>query len=58
MDHNYKLYEEYGYKSHELGLFKEWTKLTSSLRENNPKIPAGEAAERAYFELVGSKNHD
>ena len=55
MEHNYKLYEEYGYKSYGLGLFKEWTKLTSSLRENNPNTPLEEVAEEAYFKLVGSR---
>jgi hypothetical protein len=58
MEHNYKLYEEYGYKSHSLGLFEEWRQKTSSIIENNPKMNRGEAAQIAYNTLVGSKNHD
>lgn len=56
MEHNYKLYEEYGYKSHSLGLFEEWRQKTSSIIENNPKINKGDAAEIAFFQLVGSEN--
>lgn len=55
MEHDYKLYEEYGYKSHSLGLFDEWRNMTSSIISNNPKINKGEAAEQAFSQLVGSK---
>jgi|TARA_R110002167_G_scaffold341037_1_gene549196 hypothetical protein len=55
MEHDYKLYEEYGYKSHSLGLFDEWRNITSSIISNNPKIDKGEAAEQAFSQLVGSK---
>jgi|TARA_R110000796_G_scaffold104296_1_gene214106 hypothetical protein len=56
MEHDFKLYEEYGYKSHSLGLFEEWRNITSSIISNNPKINKGDAAEMAFFQLIGSKN--
>jgi|SaaInl47_10m_RNA_FD_contig_31_1593331_length_447_multi_3_in_0_out_0_1 hypothetical protein len=55
MEHDYKLYEEYGYKSHNLGLFEEWRNITSSIISNNPKMNRGEAAQMAYNTLVGSQ---
>lgn len=58
MEHSYKLYEEYGYKSHSIGKFNEWMEITSSLIEKNPKINRDDAAEMAYLKLVGSKKND
>lgn len=50
-----ELYEEYGYKAHDKGLFLKWRNLTSSIVNTNPEIKLVDAAEKAYFELVGSK---
>lgn len=50
-----KLYEEYGFKAADRGVFQEWSKKTSSLMEQNPKMDAGDAAQEAYKQLVGSK---
>lgn len=58
MEHDYKLYEEYGYKSHEVGKFKEWQVITSSIILDNPKIDKGKAAKLAYSKIVGSNNND
>ena len=55
MASNEKLYEEYGFKADAQGFFPQWRILTSSILDNNPKIKPLEAAEKAYFELVGSK---
>jgi hypothetical protein len=55
MASNEKLYEEYGFKAAEKGVFIEWREKTSSILEQDPKMPRIEAAEKAYFELVGSK---
>ena len=58
MEHDYKLYEEYGYKSHKVGKFKEWQAVTSSIILDNPKINRGDAAKLAYSKIVGSRNND
>jgi hypothetical protein len=58
MPSNSELLEEYGYKSHDLGLFEEWRVETSSILSKNPKIPPYEAAEMAYYQLVGSEKNE
>lgn len=50
-----KLFEEYGFKAADKGMFQEWRKKTSSLIEQNPKMDAGDAAQQAYKQVVGSK---
>jgi len=50
-----KLYEEYGFKAADKGIFQEWRVKTSSIIEQNPKMDAGDAAQEAYKQLVGSK---
>lgn len=55
MASNEKLYEEYGFKAASKGKFVEWQQKTSSLLEGDPKLKRVEAAERAYYQLVGSK---
>tara|TARA_R110000803_G_scaffold83927_1_gene150028 strand:+ start:451 stop:630 length:180 start_codon:yes stop_codon:yes gene_type:complete len=58
MEHDYKLYEEYGHKSYEVGKFEEWQAITSSIISDNPKINKGEAAKLAYSKIVGSDDND
>lgn len=55
-DFNAKLVEEYGYKAHRIGFFREWQKLTSSISENED-INYADAAEKAYerLKLMGSE---
>ena len=56
---NSELFEEYGYKSHNLGMFNEWRGITSSLLLQNPKMDQYTAGEMAYYQLVGSiENED
>lgn len=55
MASNEKLYEEYGFKAASKGKFYEWQQKTSSLLEEDPKLNRVEAAEKAYYQLVGSK---
>jgi hypothetical protein len=50
-----KLFEEYGFKADNKGVFQEWRKKTSSIMEKNPKIDVGDAAREAYKQVVGSK---
>tara|TARA_R110000803_G_scaffold188036_1_gene250403 strand:+ start:594 stop:773 length:180 start_codon:yes stop_codon:yes gene_type:complete len=59
MSSNSKLFEEYGYKSHDLGMFNEWREITSSILSKNPKMDQYMAGEIAYYQLIGSrKNND
>tara|TARA_Y100000389_G_scaffold64387_1_gene60438 strand:+ start:685 stop:861 length:177 start_codon:yes stop_codon:yes gene_type:complete len=58
MEHDYKLYEESGQGAHSLGKFEEWQQITASIIESNPLIDKGEAAEKAYLQLVGSEIND
>jgi len=58
MEHDYKLYEESGQEAHSLGKFEEWQQITASIIESNPSINKGEAAEKAYLQLVGSEIND
>lgn len=53
---NAKLVEEYGYKAHRNGFFREWQRLTSSISENED-INYADAAEKAFnhLKLVGSE---
>ncbi|MDC0539910.1 hypothetical protein OAO15_00205 [bacterium] len=53
---NAKLVEEYGYKAHRSGFFREWQRLTSSISENED-INYADAAEKAFnhLKLVGSE---
>ena len=50
-----KLYEEFGFKAAEKGVFIEWREKTSSILEQDPKMPRIEAAEKAYYQVIGSK---
>ena len=52
---NEQLVEYYGHKADDLGKFKEWQQISSSLREEMPKAPTSELAEKAYKMIVGSK---
>jgi len=47
--------EYYGFKAADIGKFKQWQRISSSLVEQYPKTPRGELAERAYKMVVGSK---
>lgn len=57
MSSNESLYEEYGFKAHKQGKFIEWQQKTSSLLEQDPKLKRIEAAEEAYYKVVGSKKN-
>lgn len=55
MASNEKLYEYYGFKAAEKGVFTEWREKTSSLLEQDPKQNRADVAEKAYYQVVGSK---
>jgi len=55
MASNEKLYEEYGFKAAAKGVFEEWRAKTSSILEENPEMNRLEAAEKAYYKVIGSK---
>ena len=52
---NEQLVEYYGHKAADLGKFKEWQTISSSLREEMPKVDRATLAEKAYKMVVGSK---
>jgi hypothetical protein len=52
---NEQLVEYYGHKAADLGKFKEWQTISSSLREEMPKADRATLAEKAYKRIVGSK---
>jgi len=52
---NEQLVEYYGHKAADLGKFKEWQHISSSLYEQNPKEDRATLAEKAYKMVVGSK---
>lgn len=52
---NAELVEYYGHKADKAGKFREWQNISSSLRAENPKVPTGDLAERAYKMVVGSE---
>ena len=56
MGSNEELYEYYGWKAAEAGVFKEWQTMTSSMIESNPEIGRWEAGQNAYNKLVGSND--
>lgn len=45
-----KFYEETGLKAHKKGFFREWTKLSSSIKEAED-IPLCDAGFKAYNQL-------
>ena len=45
-----KFYEETGLKAHKKGFFREWTKLSSSIKEAED-IPLCDAGLKAYNQL-------
>lgn len=49
-----KLVEYYGFKAAEVGKFREWQNISSSLREEMPKANVGDLAEKAYKMVIGS----
>ena len=51
---NSELVEYYGWKAAEIGKFKEWQHLSSSLYKENPKSDPATLAEQAYKQVVGS----
>jgi len=55
MASNEKLYEEYGFKAAEKGVFQEWREKTSSLLEKDSNLKPIDAAEQAYYKVIGSK---
>jgi hypothetical protein len=54
MSSNEELYEYYGWKAAERGLFKEWQAKTSSILESNPEMNRWDAGQKAYGQLIGS----
>lgn len=50
-----KLVEYYGYKAAEAGKFLEWQTISSSLREEMPKVDRATLAEQAYKMVIGSE---
>jgi len=54
---NEQLVEYYGYKAADAGKFLEWQTISSSLREEMPKVDRATLAERAYKMVVGSERH-
>lgn len=55
MASNEKLYEYYGFKAAEKGVFEEWRAKTSSIIEEDPKTNRADAAQKAYNQVIGSK---
>lgn len=53
---NEELVEYYGHKAANLGKFREWQSLSSSLREDQPKAPYSDLAAQAYKMVLGSQN--
>jgi|TARA_R110002074_G_C12053326_1_gene620046 hypothetical protein len=51
---NADLIEEYGFKAHSAGKFKEWREVSSSMMEANPKMDPSNAAMDAYNKVMGS----
>lgn len=49
-----EVFEYYGFKAADKGLFKEWQQATSSLRQENKDLGMEEAAIKAYNQVVGS----
>lgn len=56
MSSNEELYEYYGWKAANAGMFKEWQAKTSSIMESNPEIDRWDAGHQAYMQLVGSND--
>ena len=52
---NEELVEYYGFKAADLGKFRKWQQISSSLRIESPKAPMSDLAERAYKMVVGSE---
>jgi len=53
---NEELVEYYGYKAANLGKFREWQSISSSLREDQPKASYSDLAAQAYKMVLGSQN--
>jgi hypothetical protein len=49
-DFNANAVEEYGFKANQMGFFKRWQQMTSSISQNE-ELTLDEAAERAYIQL-------
>lgn len=53
-----KIYEEFGYKAAAAGVFNEWREKTSSILDQEPGLRMVDAAEQAYFQVIGSENQN
>jgi hypothetical protein len=51
---NSELVEYYGFKAANVGKFREWQNISSSLREQMPQTESATLAELAYKMVVGS----
>lgn len=58
MSTNEKIYEEFGFKAAEAGRFDEWREKTSSILDQEPGLRMVDAAELAYFQVIGSETQD
>jgi hypothetical protein len=52
---NEQLVEYYGYKAADAGKFLEWQTISSSLRDEMPKVDRATLAEQAYKMVIGSE---
>ena len=49
--------EFYGFKAADAGKFLEWQAISSSLREEMPKVDRATLAEQAYKMVIGSEQN-
>ncbi len=54
---NEELVEYYGFKAADLGKFREWQSISSSLRTESPKARMSDLAEQAYKMVIGSEQN-